>query len=126
MSNKIALISPHDEPNHGTMLQAYALAKAIEYLGFKAEYISYKKNNQKTLFKKFLYYSIRPIKIIHWLKAKLKKNALDDYSFFRTIEFQSTMQEFEKFYHENIPYSALVYNPQTIKNIEGYTKYIVG
>jgi len=126
MSNKIALISPHDEPNHGTMLQAYALARAIEYLGFKAEYVSYKRNNQKNIFEKLLYYSIRPIKIIRWLQTKLKKNPFDDYSFFQTIEFQRTMQEFEKFYQEKIPHSAIVYSSQTIKNIEGYTKYIVG
>jgi hypothetical protein len=73
LSNKIALISPHNEPNYGTMLQAYALAKAIENIGFSAEYISYTKVVRENLLEKILYYSIQPIKIINWLKKRKKE-----------------------------------------------------
>lgn len=125
-TKKIALISPHDEPNYGTMLQAYALAKAIENLGGRAEYISYKKVIRQNLFKKILYYAIRPLKIIDRLKNEKRKSALDDYSFFRTPEFNDTMHEFEKFYKEYIPHSDIVYNPKTIKDSTVYTKFIVG
>jgi hypothetical protein len=36
------------------------------------------------------------------------------------------MNEFEKFYKEYIPHSEVTYNPKTIRNITGYSKYIIG
>ena len=40
-NKKIALFSCHSDPNYGSMLQAYALAAAINKLGRNAEYINY-------------------------------------------------------------------------------------
>ena len=37
---KIALFTCHEDPNYGSMLQAYALAAAIKSLGHEVEYIS--------------------------------------------------------------------------------------
>jgi hypothetical protein len=126
VEQKVALISPHHDPNYGTMLQAYALAKAIENLGFCAEYVSYSKVIRKNLFEKILYYAIHPLKVVNRFRNKKRKKTLDDFSFFGTPEFIDTIRKFEKFYQDYIPHSLIIYNPKTIKNISGYSKYVVG
>src|SRR5690554_4492429 len=113
--SKIALCSPHHEPNHGTLLQAYALAKAIENLGYKAEYISYEPFVRKNKFQKIIYYIFHPIQLITKLFGRTEKSTLDDYSFFNTTDFINTKQEFTSFYETMIPKTKITYNPITIK-----------
>lgn len=124
--NKIALCSPHSEPNHGTMLQAFALAKAIENLGFQAEYISYVPYIKKTLFQKAVYYLLHPRQLILKLSKHNRKKSIDDYSFFSTSVFAKTKYEFTNFYENLIPKTKIIYNPKTIKDIDGYSNFIVG
>lgn len=124
--SKIALCSPHHEPNHGTLLQAYALAKAIENLGYKAEYISYEPFVRKNKFQKIIYYIFHPIQLITKLFGRTEKSTLDDYSFFNTTDFINTKQEFTSFYETMIPKTKITYNPITIKTIKGYSNFIVG
>jgi len=126
MNKKIAIISPHNEPNYGTMLQAYALANTIESLGGVAEYISYQNFIKKNFIGKVLYYAIRPHIIAQKFNENKKMNNIDDYSFFCSSEFVDTMREFEIFYNQYIPHSKITYNPKTIHNAIEYSKYIVG
>lgn len=126
IDKKIGLVSPHHDPNCGSMLQAYALAKAIELIGCNAEYISYNTFINKSILQKILFYAVNPGRIANRLKEILKRNTIDDYSFFHDPAFAATIQEYEDFYSKYIPHTSIIYNPDTIKYINGYWKYIVG
>ena len=41
----VGIITYHHYYNYGTMLQAYALQKKVEQLGFRSEIIDFKQNN---------------------------------------------------------------------------------
>jgi hypothetical protein len=126
-NKRIGLISPHRDPNYGTMLQAYALAKAIEHIGGRAEYISYHSYITRNTVQKALYYLLNPWKILSRFKQNRNKNSgIDDYSFFKTPEFATITNEFEDFYQKHIPHTSVIYNPKTIRNITGFSKFIVG
>lgn len=115
---KIGIISYHIEPNYGTMLQAYALEKAIKREGVKCEYINYfpykKPSRLKCLVKR----------IIDFLGIKLKNNEFD---FFSTKAFKSTILAFNKFHRNYIGISESQYYSDTIhESNELYDYFIVG
>lgn len=126
MSKKIALISPHHEPNFGTMLQAFALAQAIKNIGYSSEYVSYNNFIKRSFIEKVIYYLSHPKEVVSRFTKRKTKSNIDDYSFFETDDFKATMDEFEHFYKKYIPFSLKKYNPNTIHSITGYSKYIVG
>lgn len=116
----IGLVSYHSEPNYGTMLQAYALAKAIDMLGYKSEYILYRGITKKP-----------------WLKYFIRKQLADVYHFvcppkgefeyFKTKEFHSILSRFDDFHRQFIPVSGQEYNIDTIGlSNNQYDSFIVG
>ena len=123
---KIGVVSPHSDPNYGTLIQAYALSKVISDLGFHSEYIRYKPKVPKSFHQKIFSYISNPSKIIKRCKDKETYRSLDDYNYFNSEEFKQTKQEFEFFKEKHIPTSSIQYNPNTIDSISGYSVYIVG
>ena len=105
MSKKIALISPHHEPNFGTMLQAFALAQAIKNIGYSSEYVSYNNFVKRSFIEKVIYYLSHPKEVVSRFTKRKTKSNIDDYSFFETDDFKATMDEFENFYKKYIPFS---------------------
>ncbi|NCD41061.1 MAG: polysaccharide pyruvyl transferase family protein [Bacteroidia bacterium] len=124
--NKIGLVSPHSDPNFGTMLQAYALSKVIVKLGFYAEYIRYRPTVPKSFHQKLHSYVVDPFKIIKRYKTITTNKSIDNYDYFNSEEFKITKQEFEAFRIKHIPTSSILFDPKTIGSISGYSKYIVG
>ena len=116
----IGLVSYHSEPNYGTMLQAYALAKAIEILGYKSEYIQYRGITKKPWLKYHLhcllasaYHFVHPVK--------------EEFDYFKTKEFSSILTKFNDFHRQFIPYSSKVYNIDTIQESNThYYSFVVG
>lgn len=124
---KIALISYHNEPNYGTMLQAYALYKAVYKLGFDSEYISYRAQacgwlHYWMLLKKI----IRNPSII--LNRVLRKSTKpSEFSFFKTDDFKMIVSAYNQWYQEYIPHTSITYTHQNIASIEKeYDSFIVG
>lgn len=116
----IGLVSYHSEPNYGTMLQAYALAKAIDMLGYNCEYIQYRGITQKPLWKYHL----------HKVLAKayhLVRPAKEEFGYFQTTEFSSISKRFKDFHRYFIPCSSIEYSFDTIKQAnDRYDCFIVG
>ena len=101
----IALVSVHEDPNFGSMLQAYALAKAIENEGHACEYLSYTPKINNSL--------IRYLKSVMVL-LNFKKKYQSEYSFWSTKEFYKQRQLFKDFHARYIPVSGSQYNPRNI------------
>lgn len=125
---KIALFTCHHDPNYGSMLQAYALAKALSKLGVESEYLNYSTSPDP-------YKLIRIIKgLIKTPLVKLfsiirKRKSGGEYAFFHTPEFSSTIDAYERFHKLYIPVSSKKYYYDTIKqklNVKDYDAYMVG
>ena len=52
-SKSVGISTYHHYYNYGTMLQAYALQKEIELLGYQSELIDFKQNNNPTTIELF-------------------------------------------------------------------------
>lgn len=114
---KVGLISYHCEPNYGTMLQAYALAKALKLTGTECEYLRYNNFPKPNI----LYKCVRSI-VRFFIPAKT--GAFD---FFDTDAFKETKDAFDKFHDTNIPCSKVEYFSNTIKDSNSiYDRFIVG
>lgn len=125
---KIALFTCHKDPNYGSMLQAYALYKALQKLGFDSEYIDYTASNDPNL-------PIRKIKrIIKWPLRQLKKlvyptKPTGEFGFLKTKEFADLITAYKKFHMQYIPVSTNKYYSDTIRlkfDVSSYDNYIVG
>lgn len=113
---KIGLVSYHREPNYGTMLQAYALAYAIEREGTSCSYLDYR-------------YVRKPL----WRKLALKiANVLrlvkpGEFAFFDTKEFRHIRDKFAIFHRNFIPVSKRKYYADNIKSaLNDYDMFMVG
>lgn len=125
---KIALFTCHHDPNYGSMLQAYALSKALSKFGVESEYLNY-----STLPDPY-----KPIRIIKrliktpfvWVYSKItKRKTGGEFAFFHTPEFASTIDAYERFHKLYIPVSSKKYYYDTIKqklNVKDYDIYMVG
>lgn len=125
---KIALFSCHNDPNYGSMLQAYALVNALSKLGVESEYLNYSTSPDPN----------KPIRIIKgliktpfvWLSSIIRKRKSGgEYAFFHTQEFASTIEAYERFHKLYIPVSSKKYYYDTIKqklNVKDYDAYMVG
>ncbi len=114
---KIGLISYHSEPNYGTMLQAYALSKALNILGIENEYVRYQGSPRKSFIFKIIRAIVRTI-----IPAKPSQ-----FDFFHKKEFASTLNAFNKFHKDYIPTSPKEYYTNTIQDANyQYDKFIVG
>ena len=127
---KIALISCHKDPNYGTMLQAYALHKAIKKLGFNSEYLSYTTTPKGWQRIKYIFTTgikvplILLKKILYLIK---KQHSINDFSFFTTPDFEQIMSAYASWHKKYIPCTTEVYNHLNITNIlQLYDKFIVG
>ena len=111
MKNKIALISYHNEYNYGTMLQAYALYRALQMRGVDSEYISYQisiPSLKQRLFQGLIRYLSHPEKLYTKFAVR-KENNQNDFSFFKTEDFKTTIDAFNQWYKEYIPHTHIVY-----------------
>ncbi len=117
----IGIITYHHYYNYGTMLQAYALQKKIEKLGYAAELIDFKQNNE--------------VSGLGLLKIRLKR--ISTYiRYYRKYfvlrknqrQIQEKNKQFEEFYAANVPVSTEKYSDtlQLKKNPPIYDGYIVG
>lgn len=114
---RVGLISYHSEPNYGTMLQAYALAKALDLLGVECEYLRYNNIPKPSILYKCVRFIVR-----YFIPAKT--GAFD---FFNTDAFKETKNAFTKFHDTHIPCSKVEYFSDTIKDSNPiYDLFIVG
>ena len=125
MEKKIALVAPHIGTNYGTLLQAFSLAKVIQDLGYKCEYISYTPYYKKTLWERFCR-KIKPF-FKNNRTGVTPDNEADDYSFWQKPEFADIRKYADEFAKTKIPYSSTIYTPKTISRCNKYYyKFIVG
>lgn len=117
---KIALVSPYNEYNYGTVLQAYALQRVVEERGYIAEYLQYSNVVSPPLWKRVVK------KIIGFKKKHSNVTGLDDYSFFSLPEFLEFVNGFESFVKTKIKESPVKYTPQTLPLCNEYDAYMVG
>jgi hypothetical protein len=128
---KIAILSPYNEPNYGTVLQAYALAVTIKSFGYECEYIAYSKNRPLKFGRKIIHYILSPKLLFSFLKTEFfsrrKKKSIDSFIFWDTEEFVQTKQRFQQFLEDYIPYSSRCYYHDTINSLlNNYSCFIVG
>lgn len=125
---KIALFTCHRDPNYGSMLQAYALYKALQKMGFDSEYIDYTISNDPNL-------PLRKIKRkIKWPLRRLRDlvyptKPTGEFGFLKTKEFADLITAYKKFHMQYIPVSTKKYYSDTIRmkfDVSSYDNYIVG
>lgn len=118
---KIGIITYHHYYNYGTMLQAWALEKAINKVGYCAEIIDFKQDNSlskigmlKLRIQRADYYIKNIKKILYFLKTK--------------PDFERRNRLFEKFYQYYIKVGKTTY--KTIEELNNnppiYDAYVVG
>ncbi|MBP3373788.1 MAG: polysaccharide pyruvyl transferase family protein [Bacteroidaceae bacterium] len=112
----IGLVSYHREPNYGTMLQAYALANAVQREGVSCAYLDY-------------WFARKPI----WRRLALKLACAlgltnkGEFAFFGTKEFRCIRDKFAAFHKDFIPVSRRRYYADNIEcALNDYDKFIVG
>ena len=121
MAKKIALISVHNDPNYGSMLQAYALSAALSKLGYQNEYIEYSSFKEKP---KILRWGIEFLNSLFNFFGFVKKT---EYSYWHSNAFRKQRELFRKFHTAYIPSSTRKYNINDIhtSNAE-YERFIIG
>ena len=123
---KIALFAPYCSQNHGTVLQAFALSKAIELLGHSCEYIDwcyYKLTKWERI--KFL---LRHPLYIYYFRKNQKKNSKDlSYSFLNVGEYVTILSKNKLFCKKYTPHTGYTYALDELYQIENlYDKIVVG
>lgn len=124
---KIGICACYDSPNYGSMLQAYATQVAIDSLGYKSEYIVYKK-------KKNLLYTIKQFPrlfnknlmfdkmLVFKKKIALKKNSAIN----RNDQIrQRAFKRFKDNYYGNFSKAYYGYN-ELVKGAYNYSTVLVG
>lgn len=124
---KIGICACYDNYNYGSMLQAYATQKAISQLGYKNEFIVYRK--KKNL--KYILKSIPRALNGYFISAKIneikKKKELNDHPNVKeSIEIRKQkFKEFENKYYEN--FSSEYFGFEELKKgTENYSSVLVG
>lgn len=120
---KIGIISPFDEPNYGTVLQAYALQKKLNDNGVYSEYL---RLNYSTipLWKVIIAQVVSFFK--HAIFNQLAKNAIDDYSFFSTKHFKPIIKGYKAFVNKRVIHSKRVYTPSSLYISSNYNCFLIG
>ncbi|MDD3686012.1 MAG: polysaccharide pyruvyl transferase family protein [Bacteroidales bacterium] len=116
---KLGLLSYHNAANYGAALQAFALQKALEQMGFESEYINYQNHHRKNSYNMTFH-------IITALKKRDMKSAIrfllgSPFMMLRKLKFNS-------FYSENLTTTSQIYSSSDeAKRLNGaYSKFIVG
>ena len=122
--NKIGIIAPFDEPNYGTVLQAFALQKKLSDYGFYTEYIRF--NYSTASLWKFLISNVISLlkRFLH--KQKLMRTSIDDYSFFHQKEFKPIIEGYKAFVNKYTRFSRRTYTPHSLHHTTEYGCFIVG
>lgn len=127
MQKKIYIVSPHDAPNYGTMLQAYALQEALLQFGCKSEYICYsfypRGLHLISYFLTMLYNNPQGI-----FRKLCGKPIGEDFRYFRENKFfLSTYEAFKTWHKLHIHYTEKIYNHTTVASLEDSASlFIVG
>lgn len=100
------LISYHSDHNYGTMLQAYALERALHSLGVESEYVSYHDSQSPSAAKRLL-------RLIRGI-------------FHQRKEFSAARRKFDAFHKRYIPHSRQFYNDTICQADALYDNFIVG
>lgn len=119
---KLALVAPYKEYNYGTVLQAYALQKKTEELGWDAEYLNFTPIVPKPLWRRLLGRIKRTLMPVRNNPAR----GLDDDTYFSTPEFAVFSKGFDSFIASKIKESKVKYNPSTLPQCTAYDAYMVG
>ncbi len=118
----IALITFLHFNNYGTMLQAYALQRKIEELGFESEYIDYGGQVVASGFRKYLGHLKRVI-ISQFPDGK----GVDSDRFFYTLRFRRFVNGINEFKKNHLNINRHILSAAELDNIkDSYEKFIVG
>lgn len=123
---RIALISPYNEYNYGTVLQAYALQHLLEQEGVEAAYLQYTHVVPTSFLVRLkskiasLFHTFKPRKPI------LTNKGVDDYSFFHSPEFKTFVDGYNDFINRRIKVSRQRYNPLTLPKCDEFDAFMVG
>lgn len=98
---KIGIITIHNPPNYGAMLQAYSLCNYIKSIGLNVEIIDYR---QPTLSKYFRFKWSFPPHIMNWLRIKRCAAFVDKQQTKSTTKYNAP----EEFYPDANKYDALI------------------
>lgn len=124
----VGIITYHHYYNYGTILQAFALQKKIETLGYNAEVIDYHEEVTRTTAEKIKDRIVNLPKIITSPRTYLDKiKQSKTYSLYSS-EVAARIYEFEAFYKKNLHVSEMKYgsSAELIQNPPAYDGYIVG
>ena len=119
--SKVGIITYHHHYNYGTMLQALALQKAIENLGFESEIIDFKQNNRL---------STRDLLLLRLKRMGVYLRQLKKYYLLSKSKkiFSERNNLFEEFYKTELHVGENRYNStrDLMDNPPKYDAYIVG
>lgn len=120
-SKSVGIITYHHYYNYGTMLQAYALQKECELLGFQSEIIDFKQNNNPTA-KELL--AIRIKRLPAYIREHKKYSTLASFK----EKFSERKQAYEEFYAKNLKVGSHTYtnSKELNDNPPVYDGYVVG
>lgn len=117
----VGIVSPFEEPNYGTVLQAYALQYQLAKLGVKSEYIRYE--DYQSHFKGAI---VRTLKRIIRSCVKKDVNSIDEFDFFSTKPFYSIRKGYNHFVCRRIKKSPLRYTDKELSKLKRYDGFVVG
>lgn len=117
----VGIITFHHYYNYGTMLQAYALQKKVEQLGYQSEIIDFKQNNIPSCIRLL---GIRMKRLFVYIREFRKYVTLA----FAKKSFAQRDLKFEEFYSNNFKLSNQKYTDslQLCANPPMYDGYVVG
>jgi len=117
----VGIITYHHYYNYGTMLQAYALQKKIELLGYHSELIDFKQNNNPTALQLI---GIRIRRIPAYIREHKKYSTLAALK----VQFSERNQLYEDFYKKHLKVGDVRYSSsEELKaNPPKYEGYVVG
>lgn len=118
---KIGIITFHHYCNYGTMLQALALQRKVEQLGYEAELIDYMPDNRIS---KFDMMKLRLKRLPVYIKNHKKYGILSA----NKKNIAEKAEAFERFYNNNIKVGSKEYNSleELMSNPPLYDGYVVG
>ena len=113
---KIGIVSYNREPNYGTMLQAYALAHAIQGEGVSCAYIDYR-------FRRVPFWHSAALGVLYFLGLRQK----GEFAFFDTKPFSRIKQKFAAFHKAYVPVSEKAYYADNITDaLNDFDTFVVG
>lgn len=123
---KIALFSPFNSQNYGTVLQAFALSRVITNWGVECEYIQWRHCKPSTRERMFFLLKHPTYLYLHSQNKQHNKEDLH-YSFLKEIEYADILKKNKEFVEKYTPVNKKLYTYDELSSIEKlYDKVIVG